>query len=823
MLPSIPNVRVAVGKTSDVPDLRALAGVEIRGLVRDATTQKPLAGASIIAQEKNDTSAYNASDAAGRFILRVVPGSYKVYISGAPLGYLRPTAQKSVDAGAATPELVFELQKAAKVSGLTVDETEKPIAARLKVGWDGEIVSGSDGKWEYDLTDTRPLTFGGGEDESGYFEVIAPDKIEIPARGANIIKVRKKPWNSVSGHVVSPDGKPLEGVKIEGTFYIPIGDGTSTSATRRAVSDADGRFILTKMRAGQGLKISGKKAGLEFQSGGEITKNGAAWTASDLVFAALDRTIKGTTAPEARVVAAGRETRADGTGKFVFAGLPSGNFAVFAAKDGQFGSELNAARPIQLRKQGLQGVDEALAREIWQEVVRDAQGKQFYALNWVQNQLSAGGDTLTVQLQNALAATENRDMALLSATEKWDGKTDVVALTSALEEIKNPDYRLYAFLSAATKADDQTLGARALQEAETVFGLTEKETWWREMNLYRAAVVAEKFDGPKAGSKALNRAIAYTLKNHGEKSEFKNGSQTETGRDEMFRLQAGVVAAGSPALLRQLLESIEPGSGYDAWAYAEAIPVVAKTRGVEAALPLLDELEKMPEPQQQGDRQISNMKPEFAFGQAARGIISLLGQTSPDAALALARRVKSETHRPRALANAARFQKGEVAARLWREAVERARAEEAPRMAAQAGEFGPKLGVQLFEIARGRVENESKNGWSDDRLWPAFAFYFARVDAAQARLILEKSWSAATAKKAEGHALSAIARAMSAIDARRAWEMARQIPAGDKNFWSLEARHKIGQYLAASEGQRRDWPFERWGATDTWDAGDADW
>ncbi len=822
VLPQSQMVTVATGKISDVSDLRAVTGVEIRGIVREAATQKPLAGAGMIAQQTNDTSAYNTSDAAGRFTLRVVPGNYKVYVSGVPTGYLRPTAQQSVEVGEAAPrEVVFELQKTATIRGVMVDEAGKPFAARLKVDHFEEIISDADGKWEYTLRSSEALRMGGGEDETGYFEVVSPDKIETSERGPVTVKVRKLAWNTVSGRVVAPDGAPLEGVQVSATFYVPLGGGVSTSATRTATSDAQGRFVLPKIREGRGLKINGKKAGLAFQSGGEVTKTGANWTASDLVFAALDRTIEGTTAPGARVVAAGREVVADGGGKFRFEGLPSGDVMVFAAKDGQFGAQLNAAERIELRKQELQGVDEALAREIWREVVGDAQGKDFYALDWVRMRLAAGGDGFEARLQNARTAN-NRDMAFLAALEKWDGKTGVPALIGAAEEIKAPDIRLYAFLSAAQKSEDKVLGARALEEAETVLDTAAKEAWWREMNLYRAAVVAEKFEGEKAGSLALNRAIAYTLKNHGEKS-VSTGRQNQIGRDEMFRIQAPVVAQGSPALLRQLFEAIEPGSGYDIWARAEAIPVVAKTHGAEAALPFLDELEKMPEPAQGGERQISAMKPESAFGTAVRPVIEIMGRTSPDAALALARRVKSDYHRAQALANAARFQTGETAAKLWREAVEGARAEQAPRFASQAWEIDPKLGAELFEIARLRIEGESKNEWMDDRLWPTFAFYYARVDAAGARLILEREWGQAIERKTQGQTLQAFARAMTPIDGRRAWEMARQIPVEDKNFWSLEARRKIGQYLAASEEQRRDFPFDRWGATDTWSPGDEDW
>ena len=137
-----------------------------------------------------------------------------------------------------------------------------------------------------------------------------------------------------------------------------------------------------------------------------------------------------------------------------------------------------------------------------------------------------------------------------------------------------------------------------------------------------------------------------------------------------------------------------------------------------------------------------------------------------------------------------------------------------------AFELDPKLGRELFALARARGENSDT--YARGGFWAPYGFYLARADAASARLELEREWSARLASN-EGQNLAPIARAMSAANGARALEMARQLPAGKDNFWSLEARRKIGQYLVATPDQRRDWPFDRWGATDTWGPGDEEW
>jgi hypothetical protein len=333
----------------------------------------------------------------------------------------------------------------------------------------------------------------------------------------------------------------------------------------------------------------------------------------------------------------------------------------------------------------------------------------------------------------------------------------------------------------------------------------------RESNLYRAAAVAAKTD-EKAGFAALDRAVAFSLKNHGAKSTRSGNGQHQAGRDEAMATSAELVARAGLPMVRRLLQNIEPGLGYDVLALANALPTLAKQGDVEAVLPLLDELEKMPEPPKTEESRRADMSPEYAFASAATKIMPLLGAKSPQKALELARRVNDSNYGGRnkwqALAGAAKFQTGDIAAKLWREIVLGADAQNAPRYAARAWQIDPKLGRELFEIAREKVAAASSQEWQEREIWGGFGFYFARADAAQARFLLEREWGAARQKKTEGSQLGALALAMAAIDGPRAWQMAREIPNEDDSA-SLEARRRIGLFLAASEEKRRDFPFSR--------------
>ncbi len=835
------RVNAKVG-TVEIAPLRAVEGVVVRGIVRDATTKKPVEGAQIGVygpDRPQNGAAITSSETTksdGAFGVRVVPGSNKFYVYMMPKGYLQGTGedQQTLDIGAAAPApLVFELKPAFQIAGTIVDEQGRPIKAQLLTwGQDNTIQSDEAGKWHYSPSTTSPFDLGAGDAEDGYFELLSPVKVSPPVTAPIVVRMRKQPWQSLRGRVLSSDGQPVAGATIKGSFLVEIGDeGALNSFERQTTSDAEGRFELPRIRASgvaEHLEVHAEKSGFTFASGGDIKPDGKGWTMSDIQLLPLNRSIEGTTTPGARVVAAGRETLADATGHFAFKDLPSGDISAFAAKDGQFGQALAApGKPVQivLQPQQMQGVDAALGREIWRQALEDAQGKDYYAVTWLVPQPGEAGGEDNLETLKRMAgepstpAHDRQMVGLIKKTAPQLQKSgQLAALDAAFAAISIRELRLSAMLDAALVTRDKTLGQRALAEAGEVLPTRPPDNDWREPNLYRLALVEENLNGEDAGSKALNTAIQWTI-DHRPAKEFREKNGSDPGRDQWLSWEAPVVAEGSPALLKHLISTISPDEGRDVYALGEAIPVVARAHGIEAALPLLEQLRQMPRPNFEGTSHASNNEPDYAFGQAARRLIPILGEQSPQRALELARRVSNEQHRNRALAGAARFQKGEEAAKLWREIVGSANTTDAPRFAAQAWQIDPKLGLELFDIARQKVESEMKQDFAQRNSWPGFAFYYARVDPAAARLILEREWAKSQANQFAG--AQRIAMAMSAVDARRADEMARQIP--DKKFESPEARRKIGQYLQTSQDLRRDLPFDRWNASDTWTPGDPEW
>ena len=845
LVPAQENVLAKVGQTSPVPTLKAVAGVVVKGIVRDGATRKPLAGATVGGifgpdggGETRSSSQLTGAD--GRFSVRVLPGQNTFQFWRTPESYVSSGVQQTLVVDDKTPELVFDLPRQPVLTGTILNEKNQPIAAQVRTwgGFGGNIKSDAQGRWSYQPEALGTVELAGGDAENGYYEITAGKSLKVPSKDPQIIKVRLRFWQTLSGRVVALDGTPRANVNVKADFYYSAGTtGGLLNSNLTATTDQNGVYQFDTIRGGEkpgemanGLKVTVKADGFAFGGGGEITPDGDNWRASDIVLSALDRQIEGTTLAGARVVAANQQTTADENGQFKFKDLPSGEAMVYAALDGRFGSAMAAGDApinIELKPLAAQGTDVELGRDAWREVFDESEGKNFYARDWVLGRLNAAQGETFAQLQAAAQEppTPSHDYSLLAQLQKWAPQLPVenrVALVESVTSgIQDPETRLTAWLDAAIKiGGDAQVNERALREADAIMARAATDIDSREGNLYRLAIVTERARGAQAGAAALDKAIAVTLKSHGPKNLSQKGHYSY-GRDGYLAMYAEVVAQGSAELLQRLLVNISPEAGDDIAAMGNAIPVVAQTRGVEAALPLLEKLHDTPKPDFAPDADhIMQQEPQFAFDVAARRLVPLLGAISSVRGLKLARRISDDGGRARALASVAVFQTPAVAAQLWREAITIGDIGDTPRFAARAFESDPQLGRDLFELARARGANSES--YSRSGFWAPYAFYLARADAATARLELEREWSARLASN-EGQSLAPLARAMSAVDGSRALEMARQIPAGKENFWSLEARRKIGQYLVASEAQRRDWPFDRWGATDTWQPGDEEW
>ena len=411
-------------------------------------------------------------------------------------------------------------------------------------------------------------------------------------------------------------------------------------------------------------------------------------------------------------MAAGRETVADAAGRFSFEALPQGKTVIYAAKDDLFGSALATTTPLKiaLSRPILQGRDEALAREIWDNNIAGKVTDSVLNLDDWRSQ----DDFLRGLRRAQRSGDEWRIAGALGRWQATDSAQSRQIAREILDAMAPSEARTGAYLSAALGTDDAALSKRALELARAQFESATTEIYTRERQLYQAAVTTERQDGTQAGALALRAALAFTLKNRPAQSRVEGAREVATGRNEALSRVVDIVALGSPALLRELLSNIESGSGAQVSALARAIPVVARARGYESAKPLLEELRDFPVPtlDTEGGRLLYDV--DYALGYAVQQTIPIIGAIDPAAALEWARTVKGDEQSARALASAARFQSLAVAAPLLREAVAKIGSDNAPRVATYAYERDKKLGVELFKIARQKAETDNKS-FDDER------------------------------------------------------------------------------------------------------------
>jgi hypothetical protein len=123
-------------------------------------------------------------------------------------------------------------------------------------------------------------------------------------------------------------------------------------------------------------------------------------------------------------------------------------------------------------------------------------------------------------------------------------------------------------------------------------------------------------------------------------------------------------------------------------------------------------------------------------------------------------------------------------------------------------EVDPALEAELFATAHdAQIAAAERTGSFD----PRFAFYYSRVDPAEARVMMEAEFSRRRSATAEEgpFVLTPPILAMAAVDVDRALQMARATA-------SLDAERKIAQYVLAPDSVRRTLAFNRWCASDTW-------
>lgn len=865
------NVPARQGATSTAPDLVLIKGAVITGKVMDAVTGRPLPDVHVggySAHRPQETEAgvdTIQTGANGIYSLRVAPGDAYIYIQGMPPGYLPP--QKSKDArrgdngvhltvaAGESKTLDFPLRPGLKVEGTIVtalgDRMSEVTLYLQGPGYGGGEASDAKGHFviggleegDYRLSASPQWTYE-ETDSTAQWEVVSPAKVSVPANGPLRVVVQKMKLSTVEGRVVTTAGAPVADATVNAELWLVSGEGGSNDGTRTAHTDAAGHFSLTNVKPGRQVKLTVTKPHHKTISQGKVEYTRGSYQTTDSVLAPLvgkvaARLVDATGAPVAGAVVLslqgqpGSRTTTDADGKWSLDSLPDGEISIAAIhKTGMAEQKTRSGAALTLTLQPYRAApapDSAKGLDLLERVFTESAGTQYYARGTIP------GAMAKVDAARALKLLDKDDdpngwavAGVLSALAGAQAEKAAEWAPPLLAKIHEPVLHLHAQMTVALQVAEKNpdyawqLYNQAVAKVTPIDRNAERNILIEQIYSYVSlGSVAARLEQPQAKDMLL-QALAAAVK-------LESRAKGDEGPFGMTDMVVQSAANGDEALLLAVAAAAPPGARVGGLSRA-AIEKAATEP--ELSLRLLEQIEKTPPPVER--QNAMNNEPDYAYGLAAKQVIRAIGRRDPAAALRIARQVKSKYHRGMALAFAAQFQEKSLAAELFREAM--ATVEDfsgglsaKSRIAAMAYEKDEQLGRELFRTARQQYENSSEpmNDWSRQTLAP-LAFYYARVDAGEARQMLEIAYAARRQERAEGANTRLInaeyrgwyvgdlVRAMVAIDAERAQEMAREMNDQER----FDTLRKIAQYMMADDKLRSTMAFDRWGAGDTWMPGE---
>jgi protocatechuate 3,4-dioxygenase beta subunit len=813
----LPNTVAVEGKVAALPDIVAGPGALITGTITDAATNKPLDRVGV-ANSKGNNWSYTKAD--GKYRLRVLPGKAMLYIGGKPQDYLypetgNPSSQMFLTlAKGEEKTLDWKLPRGLEARGVARGEDNAPAKVALKLtevddrgGWshDQTTTAHADDRGEWKLGGLKPgrYTLAGDDD----WEVTAPKEITLPLAAPLEVRVKPLVQQSLAARVVTPEGQPVEKATVRFTVMVPISKNSWTSREEKGETDAQGRFVIGKLRPDYRVSLLATKPGHRFVRGGKAERKDNAWIAEDVVLLPLVGRAEGRVTDTAGQPVVGAKifspdggeevATSDDTGRFVLSQLPAGEVTLVATHASGAGAkaaragEANIAwvlRPQSRVTEAQRDAAFAILEDVW-ETSRGSKWR--HRAKMPAEYLSEDPDAaLKMALQQAAAAKPedaNARYSLYLLIEKGlesDAARTLEWAPAQLAGITNPYMRLMATVNVGLAAakENPALAEKLFEQAKAL------ESKDNEGAVYGPALLA---------------ALAARLKKE-EAVALADKSIAATTRNGELGAVAEVLGQGNAALAERAIAKMQPDKdprqGDTTHYYVRAIESLAP-HDTPGALSLLDKLEK-----------VNGNNAEFAWGQAAVHIIRALGPRDPAAALALARRVESDHSKVTALALAARFQPREDALKILREAAQAVTPHyynavgTLAKVAGQAYDLDAAVGKEIFALALDHLPSDTQ-GEEERRSWrqqsgagqvALLAFHYARVDPVQARLLLEREWAyqKALPTTERRHNFSDLAVAMAALDPERAKEMAWQAH-GDGTDLSaaFDAQVRIARFL----------------------------
>jgi hypothetical protein len=867
------------GTSSSVSTITMVTGDLIEGTVVDAATGQPLPDAMIMNNGLHRPAGIGGlravTDQAGRYSFRVLPGQNSVFVQVAPRGYVVPVEasfrkpRKVVVTQGKAARVPFRLNRALTLIGVAVDQAGKPLAnLEIQAGANREYsIEKTDAQGKWSLEGLKP-----GRVQvmvPRQWQVVGSNQTTLPRSQPLRLVLRRANVKAVTARVTTPGGRPVVGAHV--TAQIDTYKDQKRSwppldmRQEKTVSGTDGRFSVRDLADNDAVvRVLVEKKNHVYVSGG-VTKKGNAYIVSDFVLAPLTGRVAGRVldadgqpAAGARVGAIGLldAVSADAQGRFSLQSLPEGEVELLAFGNGGWAQATtravdNVTQDIALKlspSRALAERDGERAYVILADVLKQSEGAKYYGRSELAYTLAPFDLESAEKLRRETGDAGSLQLYRFLPTLAQLDAGRAAQLVPRIDAMQNPSDRIYTWSRVGLMLADTNrevaqslyIKAAAALKAQGLMPPPGDE-YMGVFNYASTAALAARLGHTEAEALSDTALIvaerAYRNPPVNERQPKIGDADYKPTLDIMITLAAGVLARGSATLVERAAGELP--AGLQMRALCDAVQELA-SYDVPGALRLLDKIgaaatsgKEAPSgpPQKASDERRPEDNPTYAFGKAALPVIEAIQKSDADGALALARRVRSTEHRPLALALAAQAQDSEAATQLFGEAF--AAADSVgwsmsfssrgvhTRIAAMAYDKVPALGRRLFTDLKARLARLRPDESIDAAPPQNFAFYYARVDPLESRLLLEREWGKQVERYEKSDTViswrgAEYALAMAVLDVERALEMVRQLRDERDRF---EGQRKIAQYVLASDEVRRTLVFNRWANSSTWTPG----
>jgi hypothetical protein len=805
------------GETRDIGDWKTETGILVKGKVVESGAKTPVPYASISLSQ-----AQSQSDKNGDFSFRAPDDVSHGFISAQ--GFFNVHKQLAQAVGGVLDMGTIELRRGLVAKGTLKDKNGQHVVKmqiHAESERNGRVYGHTDSKGNFSIAPLEPgnytLNVHGRKLLSGATFSVAAGQTTAPIEAVVDTQVDTKMDTGapkiLAGHALDAKGNAVGGAKI--SLRVSSENGAQYLT---AISGVDGRFETKSALEGAAPTITGaSRPGLVFARADEFKIVDGVWRADLFMqprgIALRGRVVDSEGQPAARawVSLVGRSdapiVQSDENGAFSIPDVALQGVTVIAS-DGRAYGQATVEKAGENATVALSKTADYDAATLAEEILPTARLDRLW------------GERLT-PVWNALGTTRLEAAILRSKSGDgnwewtWSEYLSHLALHDPASFLARGEELLA--LTPTNRKEEATarlmlLRARSTDETERAKAqawVGEQKTVKHEMTagsiipLLRVSAVAESL---KAGGGAFWLEYAAQIAAQGaEKTRY----------DGAYQWGEAVAELGVTALEDFTQE----------WSAASklrllgrALPVFTARKDLETSRKILSSMQELEVEANQTAKNVLNleegrfMKPKDTIAQARLVVANLLAQTDPQAALELVKGLGTYTQQGGIFLEigktAGKLGQNELAASALRQVFESQYGNIEPGVAAAriALDFDPKLADELFQKARDKAK---PRGFEHDlRFRPSIAAYAearAKNWAGESRILIEREWAERIKanKRLEENdfvsdqSLKALVGAMARLDARRALEMADQLP--EKRNMRALARGQIAIALLSKD------------------------